>query len=47
MEFVTKPHLGLAMLGRVLADAAVVFSWFGWRHAVVRSVSYRWRAAAM
>ncbi|MEU0556610.1 transposase [Dactylosporangium sp. NPDC006015] len=26
--FVTKPHQGLAMLKRALADPAVVFSWF-------------------
>jgi len=28
VEFVTKPHLGVAMLGRALADAALAFSWF-------------------
>ena len=28
VEFVTKPHLGVAMLERALADAALVFSWF-------------------
>ncbi len=28
VEFVTKPHQGMAMLGRALADAALVFSWF-------------------
>jgi SRSO17 transposase len=28
VEFVTKPHLGVAMLKRALADAALVLSWF-------------------